>query len=168
MAVDWTKVRERLRQLVTNAEGDCTPSTVWRATRDVDVRYETVARFLHLYDGADQQSHSMRYSTVEKLAVALDTQTDYLLYGLGTVQRSFWPLVHQTEAQLNDLDPVEELRKAVLGLDTLPRELRLKLCRAALSAILDAAVIQGQPLPVRLHETLLSLDAGLDTLRRAS
>jgi hypothetical protein len=168
MAIDWNKVRDRVRSRILEDHGDLSTSALARVADAADMDYTTLARFLHLHGGAAQPTHRLQSRSLERLAVGLGVHPSWLREGQGTEQKGFWPHLLDAEEELSELDPTRELRSSLEWMPALPKDVALQICRSAVAAMLDAGAASGHLLPLAFYKLLMRLDATQQVTRPKS
>lgn len=152
-------MRTRLaRVLEEHSEyGEVTTETVRALAEKASLSYSTLARYL-LYEPPNR-TESLRRSSVVAVARALDLNPNWLRDGQGSRQLGLWPVAVSDVEPDDDVEPLAELRRSLLCLEDLPKELQLRASRAALSAILETVVENDGELRGELYEALVKVDA---------
>jgi len=161
-AVQREALRRRLAELIKKQYGDLNSASVNAVSKKAHVHYTSLARFL-LYP-EKKRTLSLRERTLDAAAVALDANPQWVRDGQGQKQLAFWPILLPSSAETVVGDPAEHVRLVLDQVATLPRTVQIRAFRAAVAAVLDVVVEEGQTLDDQAYRCLMRLDA----LRRSA
>jgi hypothetical protein len=150
-------IRRRLADLVRERHKELTCRTVAQVSADARVHYTSLARFL-LYSGA-RRTQSLRDRTLDAVALALDTNPQWLRDGQGPKQLALWPLLLPRVAEGVVADPVEQVRSIIDDVNRLPEPIRVPALRSAVAAILETVTRSGETMGESAYRCLMRLDA---------
>jgi len=154
---DEEGLRKRLRAAVEQRYGEVRTDSLASLAARAGVHYTVLAKFL-LYEAPKQRTHDIKEPNLRKIALALDTTTQQLRFGLQTQQRDMWLFAVPDEGSTEDADPGDEVRAMLHDLRRLPRAVQVKACREAVATILGVVSASGAEVSREGYGSLIRLD----------
>jgi hypothetical protein len=156
-ALQREATRRRLGDLIRERHGELKPSTVGIVAARARVHYTSLARYL-LYPTATRTG-ALRRRTFEAVAMALDTNPQWLRDGQGSQQLGVWPILTPAPAECVAANPDEQIVLVLQQIQALRPPLRLRAYRAAIAAAIEVVTSEGESLGAEAYRCLMRLDA---------
>lgn len=154
---DEEGLRKRLRAAVEKRYGEVRTDSLAALAAQSGVHYTVLAKFL-LYEAPRQRTHDIHERNLRKIALALDTSTQELRFGVRTQQRDMWLFAVPSEEPTESVDPGDELRAMLRDLRRLPRAVQVRACREAVATILGVVSASGAEVSREGYGSLIRLD----------
>lgn len=154
---DEEGLRRRLRAAVEQRYGEVRTDSLASLAEQAGVHYTVLAKFL-LYDAPKQRTHDIQERNLRKIALALDTSTQWLRFGVKAQQRDMWLFALPAEEPSEPTDPGDEVRTMLQELRRLPRAVQVRACREAVATILGVVSASGAEVSREGYSSLMRLD----------
>lgn len=153
-AVDPEGLRERLWGKAQERWGEDRSRTLGCLAKEARVDRSTLHRIL--VGGKTRKPHG---DTLERVAKAVGVAPDWLLYGPGSPQLALLSAESEPDQSAGAGEPADQVLAALRSIEHLPRDVRIRACRAAVTALLSSVASDGTPAPAEGYRILMILDA---------
>jgi len=157
IAIQRDGLRRRLAELISKRYGGLDSRIVGDVSRKARVHYTSLARYL-LYP-MEKRTATLRRRTLDAVALALDANPQWLRDGQAPKQLGLWPILLPSSAETAVADPADQVRSVFDQVARLPKAVQIHAYRAAVAAVLDVVVQEGQTLDDQAYRCLMRLDA---------
>lgn len=154
---DEEGLRKRLRAVVEQRYGKVRTDSLASLADQAGVHYTVLAKFL-LYEAPKQRTHDIHERNLRKIALALDTSTQWLRFGMKAQQRDMWIFALPAEDSSGSADPADEVTTMLRELRRLPRLVQIRACREAVATILAVVSASGAEISHEGYSSLMRLD----------
>lgn len=155
---DPEAVRSHLCALVEQRYGGLSRDALRRAAREAGIEYTTLARYFGVYTNG-RQTRRLQASTLRSLLEVLQADPPARPGGRAHEQIDLWPVLVRPEPEAFLPDPITRLNELMAHVRSLPYEVRVRACRAAVSAVLASVADMGESVPDDSYELLRQMDS---------
>ncbi len=154
---DGEGLRARLTAAVEGQYGEVRTDTLSSLAKRAGVHYTVLAKFL-LYETPQQRTHDIHERNLNRIALVLDTSTQWLRFGMKTLQRDMWLFALPKDEPTADADPGDEVRAMLREISKLPRAVQVRACREAVATMLGVVSASGAGVSQEGYSSLIRLD----------
>jgi hypothetical protein len=151
------RLLQRLHEAVEKHYGEVRTDTLHQLADRAGVHYTVLAKFLW-YQEPRLRTNDIRESNLRKIAIALDTTTQWLRFGVKAQQRDMWPFPLPSGSAASEADPADDVRAMLRELRRLPHGVQVRACREAVATMLSVVSASGAEVSREGYGCLIRLD----------